>query len=147
MRDARRTVLILDDEAIIRQSLADYFEDHLWGACQAENAEEALRLVGRESPRGVVVDIRLQGMDGDSFIREAYKRRPKLAFVVWTGSPEYELPDDLAKLPNVCNRVFRKPVGDMAEMEKSLLRLISNLETGEAPHERGEPHKHSDHRG
>ena len=44
------TILILDDEQAVRQSLVDYFEDILWNTVQAESAEEALELLKQEKP-------------------------------------------------------------------------------------------------
>jgi YesN/AraC family two-component response regulator len=129
LSESLKTVLIVDDEAIIRQSFVDYFEDRLWRPLQAEGGERALELMQVESPDGVVVDIRLKGMDGDDFIREAYRKKPKTAFVICTGSPEYDIPADLLKLSGVSEHIFRKPVTDMAELEKTLIRLITNIET------------------
>ncbi len=128
MTESMKTILIVDDEAFIRQSFADYFEDHLWRPLQAESGERALELLEEESPEGVIVDIRMGGMDGNSFIREAYEKKPKIAFVICTGSPEYDVPADLLGWTRVSNHLFRKPVSDMGELEKDLLRLIAEIE-------------------
>ena len=61
---ANDSVLVLDDEGVVRESLADYFEDCGWRVWQAASAEEALELLASESPGGVLVDIRLPGMRG-----------------------------------------------------------------------------------
>ncbi len=124
MSEFMKTILILDDETFIRQSFVDYFEDSLWQTLQAKSGEQALELLKKESPNGAIVDIRLRGMDGDAFIREACKKRPKMGFVICTGSPEYDIPVDLLKLPCVSNNVFRKPVTNMAELEKNMLHII-----------------------
>jgi YesN/AraC family two-component response regulator len=129
LNEITKTVLIVDDEVFIRQSFMDYFEDRLWRVLGAESGEQALEIMETESPHGAIVDIRLGGMDGDALIRKAYLKRPKTAFVICTGSPEYDVPADLLKLPEVSDQVFRKPVTDMARLEKDLLRLIANVET------------------
>ncbi|PCH61150.1 MAG: response regulator, partial [Gammaproteobacteria bacterium] len=69
------TILILDDEDVVRQSFVDYFEDNLWRVVQAETAEQALDLLETEQPEVALVDIRLPGIDGDEFIREAIERQ------------------------------------------------------------------------
>ena len=69
-----RSILIVDDEETIRQSLIDYFEDRLWRVIEAESGEAALKMLDSESPPGAIVDIRLGGMFGDTFIREACRR-------------------------------------------------------------------------
>lgn len=128
MKELTKTVLIVDDEIIIRQSFMDYFEDRLWRVLEADSGEQALEIMEKESPQAAIVDIRLGGMDGNAFIRDAYRKKPKTAFVICTGSPEYDLPADLQKLPGVSGHVFRKPVTDMAKLEGDLLRLLINSE-------------------
>ena len=127
MSESTKTVLIVDDETYIRQSFSDYFEDHLWRTLQAVSGEQALELMEKESPDGAIVDIRLKGMDGDAFILQANKKKSKMVFVICTGSPEYDVPAELLKLPCVSDHVFRKPVNDMAELENDLIRLITNI--------------------
>lgn len=133
MNRSVHTILIIDDEKFVRQSIADYFEDQLWQTLQAESGEQALELLEEESPDCAVVDIRLQGMDGNEFIREAYKKMPNMAVVICTGSPDYYPPKDLSERPLVSDRMFIKPVSDMAELEKELLRIISRAKNRLTP--------------
>ncbi len=132
MSESVKTLLIVDDELFIRQSFTDYFEDNLWQTLQAVSGEQALELIQKESPAAAVVDIRLPGMDGDDFIREACRQKICMAFVICTGSPEYDIPADLQKLPCVSDHVFRKPVTDMAKLEDDILRVIQFLDGRDA---------------
>jgi len=122
-----KTILILDDEQAVRNSFADYFEDRLWRPVQAESAEEALELIETESPDAAVVDVRLPGMDGNDFIRKACRRNQETAFVICTGSPEYIVPLDLQDFPCVSNRLFKKPVTRMIDLEKTILQTIEYI--------------------
>ena len=128
MQPAPKTVLIVDDETFVRQSLVDYFEDRLWRTLAAESGERALEILDGESPSGAIVDIRLGGMDGNTFIRRATVKRPDLVFVICTGSPEYEVPADLLALPCVCNTIHRKPVINISDLELALTKTIANLQ-------------------
>ena len=125
-----KSILILDDEPNVRQSLADYFEDRLWRPIQAESGEEALELLETEQPVAVIVDIRLPGMDGSTFIRQALKRYVRMVFVIYTGSPEYVVTPDLLNVSRVSERLFRKPVRDLGELEKEDLRLAELCDPG-----------------
>jgi DNA-binding NtrC family response regulator len=127
MSSMRKTVLIVDDEVYIRQSFFDYFEDRLWLPVVAQSGEEALSILDKESPHCAIVDIRMGNMDGNAFIREAHRKRPQMAFVICTGSPEYKIPDDVRKLPGVSECVFTKPVMDITALEAELLYLIAEL--------------------
>jgi CheY-like chemotaxis protein len=72
-----KTILILDDEKVVRESFLDYFEDHLWNPVQAESGEQALELLKKESPVVAIVDVRLPGMDGNVFIRKSISAKIK----------------------------------------------------------------------
>jgi len=125
-----KTILILDDDSAVRESLSDFFEDREWHVLPAGSAEEALEVLDHETPDGAVVDIRLPGMDGNSFILEAVKKRPNLAYVIATGSPEYSLPETVAGMCGVSEQVFAKPITDLASLEQVLLRQMEKCSTG-----------------
>ncbi len=118
-----KTILIVDDEEYIRQSFSDFFEDREWQVLTADNGEAALELLKTETCAIAIVDIRMGGMDGESFIRKASKKNPGMMFVVCTGSPEYGISEDLILLPCVIDKVFGKPVIDMNELEKTIKAL------------------------
>ena len=120
-----KTILILDDESAVRRSFCDFFEDHLWEPVPAASGEEALALLQQHlQPLAAIVDVRLPGIDGNEFIRQASQLRTPMKFVVCTGSPEYLIPDDLRQVAGLCPRVFTKPVIDMQELEREINRLI-----------------------
>lgn len=129
MSEPVKTILFVDDELYIRQSFADYFEDNNWHTLQAESGEKALELLKNESPDGAVVDIRMGGMDGDVFIRKALESKSEMGFIICTGSPEYNIPEDLLTQPSVSASLFRKPVTNMEELEQELLRIIETLKS------------------
>lgn len=123
-----KSILILDDERVLREAFVAFFEDRLWKSIQAESAEEALKLLASEAPDAVLVDIRLPGMDGDDFIRQACALDSKIGFVICTGSPEYLLPPDLAACDQVSTEIFRKPVARITDLEDEIIRIIHHLE-------------------
>ncbi|MFO7911792.1 MAG: response regulator, partial [Desulfotignum sp.] len=81
-----RQFLILDDEESIRQSIAAFMEDEGYNVFQAETSEDALEIVKNHHIDKAVVDIRLPGVDGNTFMVEAAKINPDMKFVVHTGS-------------------------------------------------------------
>lgn len=127
------SVLILDDEEIVRESLADYFEDHGWRVLLAATGEEGLDILERETPDCAVVDIRLPGINGNEFIRKARALHPEMGFVVCTGSPNYRIPEDVSAFPSVRDAVFYKPIADISLLELELQRLNAlQKETGDS---------------
>lgn len=126
-----KTLLVLDDEEVIREAFAAYFEDNLWISLQSESAEDALALLENEDPDAAIVDIRLPGMGGGDFIRKALLFKPKMAFVICTGSPEYIVPADLQGSIQVSNQVFKKPITKLFDLENEILSLIEGIEKNE----------------
>ncbi|MBT3321536.1 MAG: response regulator [Anaerolineae bacterium] len=123
-----KTILILDDEEVIREAFSAYFEDRLWITIKAESAEGALDLLEKKSPDAAVVDIRLPGMSGGEFIGEALLLKPKMVFVICTGSPEYIVPVELRGEERVSKYIFKKPLTKLFDLESELLQLIAGIE-------------------
>jgi CheY-like chemotaxis protein len=110
-------VLIVDDEANLRESLAAYLEDEGMRPIAVPCAEEALVLAAESADIHVcIMDIRLPGMGGDDAMRALLRHRSDLRFIVYTGSAEYELPEDLVNAGVSPGAVFRKPLPDMAPL-------------------------------
>ena len=135
MNQAKGTVLVLDDNEIVRECLVGLFEDRDWQVLQAETAEEALELLKDNDADGAVVDIRLPGMDGNDFIRWALTIRPQLVCIICAGSPEYDVEPDVADLPAV-GAVYAKPVESLVALEQKMKDLVDARPPG-ARHEQG----------
>lgn len=123
MTSNEKKILIVDDEPNIRQSFLDFFEDRDWQVFSTDSGEAALEVLETQPCNAAVVDIRMGGMDGETFIRKAYEKCPEMFFVMCTGSPEYKAPEDLKKSPCVCDQIFGKPVINMGELEQKILNF------------------------
>jgi DNA-binding response OmpR family regulator len=64
-----RHILITDDDALLRRSLAFNLEQNGYRTSTAANAEDALSLARRDPPDLVLLDIGLPGMDGLDALR------------------------------------------------------------------------------
>ncbi len=120
MSNQSKIVLVLDDDENVRKSFIDFFDDRSWKTLSAVTAEEALEVLTREPVDGVIVDIRLPGMNGDEFIQTSRLIFPTLAYVICTGSPEYDPPKDITVLSQVFNKVFDKPCTNLNAVEEAL---------------------------
>lgn len=121
-------ILIIDDDQDVRQSFADFFEDAEWEVATAESAEEAHDKLTESTFDGVIVDIRLPGINGDDFIREAASRSNNSIFIICTGSNEYKIPDDIRAVKTVYNNVFRKPVEDLYLIRDAIISHLDLLD-------------------
>ncbi|NMA12725.1 MAG: response regulator transcription factor [Chloroflexi bacterium] len=68
-------VLIVDDDTLMRRSLAFSFEKSGFIASTAENAEDALAMLQIDPPDIILLDIGLPGMDGLDAIQEIREKR------------------------------------------------------------------------
>ena len=82
----RGRVLLVDDEPMIRETLAQQLEDMGFRMTVAAGGAEALTLLDMGAPVDVLVsDLSMPGMDGLALIREARTRRPDLPAILLTG--------------------------------------------------------------
>ena len=63
------TVLVVDDEAIVREVVVRYLERDGYRTLEAGDGERARELIEREAPDLVVLDVMLPGVDGLSLCR------------------------------------------------------------------------------
>ncbi len=63
-------ILVVDDDPLMRRSMAFNLEQAGYHASNAANAEDALAMVRREAPDLVLLDIGLPGMDGLDALRK-----------------------------------------------------------------------------
>lgn len=62
------SILIIEDEAMLADTLREVLEDEGYEAVTASNGEEALRLLGSKAPDLILLDLMLPRMDGAAFL-------------------------------------------------------------------------------
>ena len=123
-------VLIVDDEEMIRENLKAYLEDEGWRVAAFEAVAPALRWLREGTPCQIcIMDMRLPDMDGNTAIRILNHLYPGIEFLIHTGSSSYSLPDDLRALGLDDDRVYQKPLNDMAPLAAAARTLAAARET------------------
>jgi excisionase family DNA binding protein len=86
-RDARQRVLVVDDEASIRDLLAKTLALAEYEVDTAPDGSAALDRLreGRSAYNLVIADLRMPGMDGLTLIREVKQINPNLPIIIITG--------------------------------------------------------------
>lgn len=118
-------VLVVDDEPSIRNSLVEFLRDFQFDVLAAASAEGALDLIALNPVDVAVVDIRLPKLDGDSLIAQAHRLRPRMRFLVHTGSVDYQLTDELKTFGVTQEHVFSKPQADLSVFVNAISQLMS----------------------
>jgi len=85
-----KPILIVEDEAIMRESLRDWLKDGGYEVETAEEGEEALNKIGAKEFSVAILDLRLPGKDGLEVLREATVQNPKIKGIIITAYPSVE---------------------------------------------------------
>lgn len=118
-------ILIIDDEPLVASSVECFLEDRDWNVVVDESGEDALETIVDETIKFAIVDIRLGGMTGEEFIREAYLKRPDIIYIICTGSPNYTVDESLYQIPALYKQIFKKPVKDLSVLETTIAELAA----------------------
>ncbi|HEY1407254.1 MAG TPA: response regulator [Spirochaetota bacterium] len=105
-----KTILIVDDEKMIRETIADYFTDMGFHSRTAESGEKALAILRDEKFSYATVDLKMDGMTGEDFITQALMINNAMKFIIFTGSYNVMLPEELVRIGITENQIYQKPV-------------------------------------
>ncbi len=118
---AARRLLIVEDEFLIRMTLAEVLTDDGFEVIEAGDADEALAALDRERDLSVMLtDIQLPGpLDGRALAAKARETRPDLPVIFMSGRPDPTAgssPLDLhitkPYLPSTISAAVRRLIGD-----------------------------------
>jgi DNA-binding NtrC family response regulator len=136
--DSKASILIVDDENVVRDSLGKWFEDEGYAVDTAISARDALRKLPLQHWDLALVDIKMPGMDGLELQRKMREADAEITIIIMTGYASVETaiqalkdgaydyimkpfdPDDLA-------HVVRKAL-EHRRMKEENLRLRESLE-------------------
>ncbi|RME37832.1 MAG: sigma-54-dependent Fis family transcriptional regulator [Deltaproteobacteria bacterium] len=115
-----RTILVVDDEASIRESLQGILQDEGYNPVFAENGEQALALLGSELPDLVLLDIWMPGMDGLEVLERIKALYPDLTVIMMSGHGTIE----------TAVRATKMGAFDFIEKPLSLEKLLLAIQNG-----------------
>ena len=92
------TILVVDDEASICQSLSAILTDECFQVLVAGSGEEALKIFDNEMPQLVLLDIWLPGMDGLETLKAIKAAHPNVLVIMMSGHGTIETAVKATKL-------------------------------------------------
>ena len=92
------SLLIVDDEPSILQSLGGLLSDEGFEVTTAANGYEALKIIDIDSPDLVLLDIWMPGIDGIETLKEIKKENPNIQVIIITGHGTIETAVNATKL-------------------------------------------------
>ncbi len=93
-----KTVLVVDDEKSVRDSLKMILEYERYDVQYAENGEQALKAVQSSHLDVVLLDVKMAGMDGIEVLQRVRERKPDLPVIMISGHGTIETAVEATKL-------------------------------------------------
>jgi CheY-like chemotaxis protein len=120
------TVLVVEDEVLIRLMITEYLREFGYPVREARNADEARRILGAEDDVAIVFsDVRMPGaMDGLALARWILRNKPDIAVLLTSA---YVAPGELANGACSVSEFLPKPYAP-----SEVLQRIRALAVGRA---------------
>jgi CheY-like chemotaxis protein len=121
-----RTVLIVDDDAAVREGLREFLEAEGYRTFSAAHGREALAVLEDELPSLILVDLEMPVMDGWKLLEalQCYQELAGIPTVLMTdgenlttvipSAPIFQKPLDLDHLASAIRRLRRNPTAALA---------------------------------
>ncbi|MBI3199333.1 MAG: response regulator [Rhodospirillales bacterium] len=114
------SVLLVEDEFLIRAVLVDALGDVGLACIEAPTGQAALDVIASATPlSAVIVDIGLPDMSGERIIEAAARHRPGMPIIRCSGRP-----GPVQEIPGVKVHVYPKPY-DASELSKFVVALMA----------------------
>lgn len=116
-------LLIVDDELDVREFVANFFRKRKVEVITAKNGEEALNLFERQKPDLVLLDIKMEGMDGFEVLKQIKQKDFSARVIMLTGKkPEEEEAFKRCKELGALNYIH-KPL-ELDELERVVMSVL-----------------------
>ncbi|MCG8533061.1 MAG: SpoIIE family protein phosphatase [Desulfovibrionales bacterium] len=120
------TLLIIDDDTIVRESIVAYLSDSGFPILEAENGEHGLEVFREHKPDLILCDLRMPRLDGLGVLREVRKESPDTPFIVVSGAGV--MADVVEALRLGASDYIIKPIVDLEVLEYAINRALANAE-------------------
>ena len=122
MHKTSAKLLIIDDDEVVRASLAAYLDDSGFQVLQAGNGLQGLEVFEREQPDVIICDLRMPQIDGLELIRRINVINSEIPVIVVSGAGV--MSDAVEALRLGAADYLIKPLEDLAVLEHSIRRAL-----------------------
>jgi DNA-binding response OmpR family regulator len=126
--ESRRTILLIEDDLAVRESLRHVLEAEGWRILAVETGEAALDMLQKQAPDLMITDLCLKAVSGWDLLFHENLERPDLPIFVITGLPFHAM-NGAAKFAAEC---FQKPL-DLDLLLTAVRSHLGRPDSGAAP--------------
>lgn len=120
----KKTILLVDDEADLREVLDISLSDTGYEVLTAENGVQALNILNENDIQVVITDIKMPGIDGIELLRKIKNKNPETEVIMLTGHGDLDLA--IKSLKHEATDFITKPINDDA-LEMALVRAFEKI--------------------
>jgi CheY-like chemotaxis protein len=122
---AGRTILVAEDEVLVRHDISEYLRGHGFNVVEANSAAEAMQVLKDSlDVAAVFTDIRMPGtVDGVGLARYVKKHHPEIPVLITSGHVQ------AAELPKDLGRLIDKPY-DRARVLAAIVEALTGRQDG-----------------
>lgn len=125
MSNTHATLLVIDDDSVVRASIAAYLEDSGYTVLQAIDGVEGLAVFEKEQPDLVICDLRMPKLGGIELIRKIVEISSQIPVIVVSGAGVMN--DAVEALRLGAADYLIKPIEDLAVLEHSIERSLERV--------------------
>lgn len=115
-------ILVIDDDALVRQSVADYLSDNGYEVHVANDGRMGLALFEKVQPDLIICDLRMPEMDGLSLLRVLAERKVVTPLIFLSGAGS--VADVVEALRFGAADYLIKPILDMQVLDHAIQRCL-----------------------
>ncbi|HBS42523.1 MAG TPA: fused response regulator/phosphatase [Oceanospirillales bacterium] len=119
------TVLVIDDDSRVRDSVVAYLDDCDYTVQSASQADEAFAAMATDLPDAVICDLKMPGMRGIELLEKIKQYYPDMPVIIVSGAG---VMDDVVRALRLgADDFLVKPIIDLAVLEHSLRKALNRL--------------------
>jgi two-component system NtrC family sensor kinase len=122
----KKTILLVDDEADLREVLDIALSDIGYDVLTAENGKQALNILKEINVPVVITDIKMPGIDGIELLRKIKSNHPETEVIMLTGHGDLDLA--IKSLKYDATDFVIKPINDDV-LEMAIQRAFEKIST------------------
>ena len=120
---AKASILIVDDEPIVREAIRDWLVDAGYDVTTAETGERALEIAAEKDFGLIILDVRLPGKTGIRVLEQMKEVKPNVKAIIITAYASPQMRTEALELGAL--HYLSKPIAPN-ELEKIVQEALAN---------------------